>query len=95
LSKANIPLQGKYPAALEIPRSNIRIFDLGFYLLRTGAIIYKTNVAVPTDDRGVVQSSNRFGSASKEDMNGILTDLNAKNTNKSTNVAVKLVRNYC
>ena len=79
----------------QISRSKIRNFDLGFYLLRTGAIIYKTNMAVPADDSGVVQSSNRFGSASEEDMNDILTDLNAKNTDKSTKFAVKLVRNYC
>jgi hypothetical protein len=39
-------------------------------------------MAVPADDRGVVQSSNRFGSASDEDMNDILTDLNAKNTER-------------
>jgi hypothetical protein len=95
LSKANIPLQSKYPAALEIPRSKIRNFDLGFYLLPTGAIIYKTNMAVPADDRDVVQWSNRFGSASEEDMSDILTDLNAKNTDKSTTFAVKLVRDYC
>jgi hypothetical protein len=47
-------------------------------------------MAVPADDRGVVQSSNRFGSASDEDMNDILTDLNAKNTDKSTKFAVEL-----
>jgi hypothetical protein len=40
-------------------------------------------MAVPADDRGVVQSSNRFGSASEEDMNDILTDLNDKNTDKT------------
>ena len=80
---------------MEIPRSKIRNFDLGFYLLRTGAIIYKTNMAVPADDRDVVQWSNRFGSASEEDMSDILTDLNAKNTENSTKYAVKLVRDYC
>jgi hypothetical protein len=32
-------------------------------------------MAVPADDRDVVQWSNRFGSASEEDMSNILTDL--------------------
>ena len=81
-SKANIPLHWKYPVL------KFRNFDLGFYLLRTGAIIYKANMAVPADDRDVVQWSNRFGSASEEDMSDILTDLNAKNTENSTKFAI-------
>ena len=52
-------------------------------------------MAVPADDCDVVQWFNRFGSASEEDMSDILTDLNAKNTDKSTKFAAKLVRDYC
>ena len=37
----------------------------------------------------------RFADTSEEEVNNILTNINAKNTNKSTKFAAKLLADYC
>ncbi|XP_071122342.1 uncharacterized protein KIAA1958-like [Mytilus edulis] len=47
------------------------------------------------DDVSTRQAQNRFGDASEDDVYHLLTNINSKNTAKSTKFAVKLLRDYC
>lgn len=40
-------------------------------------------------------AENRFADATEEDVFNILTNINLKNTNKSTKFAIKLLCDYC
>ncbi|CAG2234023.1 KCTD1_15 [Mytilus edulis] len=47
------------------------------------------------DDASTKQAQNRFGDASEDEVYHLLTNINSKNTAKSTKFAVKLLRDYC